>query len=497
MLFPETMMGIVTSAAGPAHFSWRDFGFPLTPDNLHIRREQLRTRMEMYPALILSQVVLQPLFVWLFWDVSPHASLLLWLAFSFALHAVEALRWLRHRHDLDTLAGCRDWHLHFTFFALSSGMLWGVAAWLFFPSDVLYQALMICIMLGLLAGAVTMNPVHPPASFAYLSGLMLPLLLRVMAEGDALHWILAAMLILFSVLVMVAGRILARNFMQSLQLRFENVELLKQLEAQKDATEQARARLEKANAELREHEDRLEQMVRERTSLLRQRTEENGLIKEATILALSSLAETRDNETGNHIRRTQRYVYILARQLQQHPRFSAFLTDENVDLLYKLAPLHDVGKVGIPDHILRKPGKLTEEEFEIMKQHAVLGGNAIAAAESEVNIQSHFLRIARQIAVGHHEKWDGSGYPFGLRGDDIPIPARLMALADVYDALSCKRVYKQAIGHDEVVEVIVRGSGQHFDPDIVAAFVGIKDEFARIAEQLCDEVAPASSLATG
>jgi putative two-component system response regulator len=296
------------------------------------------------------------------------------------------------------------------------------------------------------------------------------------------------MLLLFSVLVLIAGRILTRNFMLSLQLRFENTDLLKQLEAQKNATEQARARLELANVELRKHESKLEQMVHERTSQLRQRTEEIGLIKDATILALSSLAETRDNETGNHIRRTQKYVHILARQLQQHPRFSDFLTEENVDLLYKLAPLHDVGKVGIPDHILRKPGRLTGEEFEIMKQHAILGGNAIAAAENEVNIQSHFLRIARQIAVGHHEKWDGSGYPFGLRGDDIPIPARLMALADVYDALSSKRVYKQAVQHNKVVEIIVRGSGLHFDPDIVAAFVGIKEEFARIAEQLRDEV---------
>jgi putative two-component system response regulator len=310
----------------------------------------------------------------------------------------------------------------------------------------------------------------------------------MLAEDDVVHWILSMMLLLFSVLVLIAGRILTRNFMQSLQLRFENIELLKQLEAQKNATEQARARLEMANGELRKHESKLEQMVHERTSQLRQRTEEIGLIKDATILALSSLAETRDNETGNHIRRTQKYVHILARQLQQHPRFSDFLTEENVDLLYKLAPLHDVGKVGIPDHILRKPGRLTGEEFEIMKQHAILGGNAIAAAENEVNIQSHFLRIARQIAVGHHEKWDGSGYPFGLRGDDIPIPARLMALADVYDALSSKRVYKQAVQHNKVVEIIVRGSGLHFDPDIVAAFVGIKEEFARIAEQLRDEV---------
>jgi putative two-component system response regulator len=210
------------------------------------------------------------------------------------------------------------------------------------------------------------------------------------------------------------------------------------------------------------------------------------LIKDTTIIALSSLAETRDNETGNHIRRTQNYIRALAVQLKDHLRFRDFLTDENINLLYKIAPLHDVGKVGIPDCILHKPGKLTEDEFDIMKTHAALGGNAIASAVEGMEISSPFLIMAYQIAMSHHERWDGTGYPEELRGDAIPIPARLMALADVYDALSCRRVYKSAIAHEEVAEIILKGRGKHFDPDVVDAFLAIQDQFVEIAERYRD-----------
>ena len=465
---------------------WSSCCFNLTPENLQLRREQLRTRLEMFPVMVLGQMGMQLLFVWLYWEFGHHEEMLLWLAASFGLHLVELAKWFRHRSHLDTLEECRDWHLHFTFFALMSGLLWGFAAAVFFPHDLLNQGMMISIMVGLVSVAVTLNPVHPPASITYLAGIMLPLMLRTFAEQDAAHLKIAGMLMLFSLVVLFAGYVVTRNYLQVLEQRIANNTLLVELEAQKDATEDARKRLETANAELREHEERLEQMVHERTSQLMQRTEEISLIKDATILALSSLAETRDNETGNHIKRTQHYVRLLAQNLREHPRFSDFLTEDNIELVFKLAPLHDVGKVGIPDHILLKPGKLTDEEFEIMKQHAVLGGNAIAAAESEVNIQSHFLRIARLIAVGHHEKWDGSGYPFGLSGEDISIPARLMALADVYDAVSSRRVYKGAVHHEEVVKIIEAGSGSHFDPDIVDAFLKIKHEFAIIAERFCD-----------
>jgi putative two-component system response regulator len=465
-----------------------DWGFKLSHEGLPICREQLRTRMEMFPAMVLGQMGVQLLFVWLYLELGHQNWMILWLSASFALHFVELSKWRKDRHSLEVIEQCRDWHRHFSAFALASGLLWGAAVVVFFPHDLFNQGMMISIMIGLVAAAVILNSVYLPASIAYLAGIMLPLMARVAAENDAMHWKITGMLLLFSMVVLFAGRVLSRNYLQLLQQRFENNALLLELGAQKNATEDARARLERANAELRVHEERLEQMVRERTSQLRLRTEEIGLIKDATILALSSLAETRDNETGNHIRRTQHYVRLLAQHLRKHPRFKDFLTDENIELLFKLAPLHDVGKVGIPDHILLKPGKLTDDEFEIMKQHALLGGNAIAAAESEVNIQSHFLRIARQIAVGHHEKWDGSGYPFGLSGEDISIPARLMALADVYDAVSSRRVYKHAVQHDEVVKIIEAGSGKHFDPDIVETFKRIEHEFADIAERFCDAV---------
>lgn len=487
-------MTALFSVHANAGFNISDLGFHIAEENLHIRIEQLRTRMSMYPSLILSQMVLQPLFVWMLWDYASHQLLLLWLALFYALHTVEFMHWYQYKNKLNLLHQCREWHLFFMFAALAAGIMWGGAAFLFFPAGIEGQTLLICVLLGLTAGAVTMNPVHPPSLYGFVFGIMTLLIARLLMVGDIHQTIWALMLLLFTVLVLLAGGGLNKTFVLSLQQRFENRELLKKLSVQQAATEEARNQLEKANADLREHESKLERLVHERTSQLWQRTEEIGLIKDATILALSSLAETRDNETGNHIRRTQKYIRILAVELKGNRRFSDFLSDENIELLHKLAPLHDVGKVGIPDHILHKPGKLTAEEFEIMKTHTILGGNAIAAAENEVNIQSHFLRIARQIAMGHHEKWDGSGYPFGLAGDDIPISARLMALADVYDALTNNRVYKSAMGHDEVEQIIVEGRGKHFDPDVVDAFLAIKEEFILIASVLKDEARTAVSL---
>ena len=180
---------------------------------------------------------------------------------------------------------------------------------------------------------------------------------------------------------------------------------------------------------------------------LKKRTEETRMVEEATVLALTSLAETRDNETGNHILRTQRYVRALAASLRDHPRFAHYLSDETIALLYKSAPLHDIGKVGIPDRILLKPGRLDADEFEIMKTHAALGYAAIQRAVERVGRRVPFFQIAGEIALSHQEKWDGSGYPQGLAGEAIPISARLMALADVYDALISKRVYKEALSH--------------------------------------------------
>ncbi len=211
------------------------------------------------------------------------------------------------------------------------------------------------------------------------------------------------------------------------------------------------------------------------------RTREVMAIQDVTILAMASLAETRDNETGNHIRRTQHYVQALARRLSSHPRFAAYLTVPTIKLLYKSAPLHDIGKVGIPDRILLKPGKLTPEEFEIMKTHTTLGRDAIAHAEQQLGVDVGFLTIAKEIAYSHQEKWDGSGYPQGLRGDQIPVSARLMAVADVYDALISRRVYKEPMPHEQAVEIIRQTAGRHFDPDVVEAFLDIHETFRAIA----------------
>ena len=210
-------------------------------------------------------------------------------------------------------------------------------------------------------------------------------------------------------------------------------------------------------------------------------------------MAMASLAETRDNETGNHIRRTQWYVRLLAEQLSRKPAYQGLLTPARIGLLYKSAPLHDIGKVGVPDRILLKPGKLTAEEFTEMKKHTEYGRDAIIAAEQSLDDEETFLSLAREIAYGHHEKWDGSGYPRGLSGEAIPLSARLiplsarlMALADVYDALISKRVYKPAFSHEKARTIILEGRGLHFDPDVVDAFLAVESEVCRIAARLTD-----------
>ncbi len=216
------------------------------------------------------------------------------------------------------------------------------------------------------------------------------------------------------------------------------------------------------------------------------RAREMEFVQDVTILALASLAETRDNETGNHLRRTQHYVRALAEHLQRHPRFSLALTRTNIETICKSAPLHDIGKVGIPDQILLKPGKLTVEEFEVMKTHTTLGREAIENAEQQMGRSAPFLAFAKAIAGSHQEKWDGSGYPEGLSGEHIPVAARLMALADVYDALISVRAYKAAMPHEKASRIIVEGRGSHFDPDIVDAFVALQAEFEAIAARFCD-----------
>jgi putative two-component system response regulator len=212
-----------------------------------------------------------------------------------------------------------------------------------------------------------------------------------------------------------------------------------------------------------------------------QRLAENDLTQRASIQALAHLAEIRDPETGNHLLRTQGYVQQLALRLRTHPRFAATLNKRYIDLLVRSAPLHDIGKVGIPDHILLKPGKLDANEWAIMQTHAKLGSDALEQAERDIKMPLQFLSVAKEIAHWHHEKWDGTGYPDGLAGDAIAISARLMAVADVFDALTSERVYKRALSFEQARDIIANGRARHFDPDVVDAFLADFDSFVSIA----------------
>jgi putative two-component system response regulator len=230
--------------------------------------------------------------------------------------------------------------------------------------------------------------------------------------------------------------------------------------------------------ELKRYQDHLQNLVKERTKRL-------ALTQAVTIESLATLAEYRDPETGGHIKRTQNYVKALAVHLKEHPRFRDELNDETIELLYLSAPLHDVGKVGVTDQILLKAGRLTDEEFIEMKKHTQYGHDALRITEQKLG-QDSFLRYAKEIAFTHQEKWDGSGYPRGLKGDQIPISGRLMAVADVYDALISKRVYKPPFSHEEAVKIIQDGRRSHFDPDMVDAFVELENTFRNIALTYAD-----------
>lgn len=227
------------------------------------------------------------------------------------------------------------------------------------------------------------------------------------------------------------------------------------------------------------------------------RTHENALIRDLSLAALASLAEIRDTETGHHILRTQSFVELLAHHLADHPDYRDALADGRLEMIVRSAPLHDIGKVGIPDSILLKPGRLTPEEFEHMKKHPVIGADAITRAMAQAARSRNgteplpdgafaFMETACEIALGHHEKWDGSGYPSGLKAEQIPVSARLMALADVFDALSSRRVYKEPMGIEEVTRIIVAERGRHFDPVIVDAFVALRPAFAEVAQRFAD-----------
>jgi len=233
------------------------------------------------------------------------------------------------------------------------------------------------------------------------------------------------------------------------------------------------------------------------------RMAENDLTQQVSIRALAHLAEMRDPETGNHLLRTQAYVRELALRLRHHPRFATTLNDDYIEVLSRSAPLHDIGKVGIPDYILRKPGRLDEAEMAIMRTHAELGSQAIEKSERDVDMPLPFFKVAKEIAHWHHERWDGTGYPDGLVGEAIPVSARLMAVADVFDALVSPRVYKPAMTVPEAREIMAAGRGRHFDPDVADVFLAGFDEFVAIARRHLDaqmslpglEPTPADALA--
>lgn len=228
-----------------------------------------------------------------------------------------------------------------------------------------------------------------------------------------------------------------------------------------------------ARMELSVYNEVLEQRVRERTRQL-------SLTQEVTIEAIALLAEYRDPETGGHIRRTKNYVKILAEKLRENPNYGQILDNDVIDLYYRSAPLHDIGKVGIRDDVLMKEDKLTDEEFKEMQRHTEIGYNALQMASQKLGDNS-FLKYAMEFSMYHHEKWDGSGYPAGLEKETIPLAGRIMAIADVYDALISKRTYKPPFPHKRAVEIIAQSSGTHFDPVIFEAFLKVQDEFRKIA----------------
>jgi putative two-component system response regulator len=236
---------------------------------------------------------------------------------------------------------------------------------------------------------------------------------------------------------------------------------------------QARIERDDAFARLAELNRDLERKVAERSAEL-----VNG--RDTLIFGLAKLAESRDDETGKHLERICAYVEILGSELLA--RGVAEVTENWVHTVTKTAALHDIGKVGTPDAVLRKPGRLTDDERKIIQKHPCIGGDALLAIKGRWG-ENPFLNAATEIALCHHEKWDGSGYPYGLRGDNIPLSARVVALADVYDALTSPRVYKPAMTHADAVAVIQAGTGTHFDPQVVAAFDATADRFANIAAE--------------
>lgn len=228
--------------------------------------------------------------------------------------------------------------------------------------------------------------------------------------------------------------------------------------------------------QLLDYQHQLERRVRERTAQVE-------LTQQVTVFSLAKLAESRDTETGDHVSRMRAYVREIALELMVRGLLSEEIDEAFITRLYLSSPLHDIGKVGIPDRILLKPGKLTPDEFDIMKRHSTIGGDTLRAADLEAG-QNSFLTMGRDIAYYHHEKWDGSGYPEGLKAENIPLPARILAIADVYDALTTKRPYEEPFSHEKSMQIILEGRGKHFDPVMIDAFVAREPQVIQIRNEL-------------
>lgn len=245
--------------------------------------------------------------------------------------------------------------------------------------------------------------------------------------------------------------------------------------------EEVLARVE-AHINLRRLQQELERHNRNLQEMVQEQVREISELQMATIFAMANLAEYRDFETGVHLERVRKYCHRLASELAKTPDFGAAIDERFIRVIYETSPLHDIGKVGIPDTILLKPARLTSEEFEVIKTHTVIGAHALEAVREQYP-HNPFIEMGIEIARSHHEKWDGTGYPDGLAGNAIPLAARIMAIIDVYDALTSKRVYKEAIPHDESVEIILKGSGSQFDPRIIAVFKQLDQELLGIRNQ--------------
>lgn len=241
---------------------------------------------------------------------------------------------------------------------------------------------------------------------------------------------------------------------------------------------EARLKAEQTNKQLRQLQSILSDQ-----KLTEQKIREISEAQNATIFAMAKLAEFRDEDTGGHLERVKEYCRLLADDLNRHSPYADLITAEFIDCIQHAAPLHDIGKVAIPDHILQKPEKLTPEEFDRMKTHTVIGADNLQLVYNNYP-GNLFVGMGIEIALYHHEQWDGSGYPDGLVGKNIPLPARIMALADVYDALRSDRCYRKAMSHEQARTIILEGDGRHFDPEVVMAFLRVETIFAKTAEEM-------------